>query len=243
MLINTVNMKLKVYLALILLIQYNHLGAQKCEIFADSLKGTYEGDCKGGKANGKGVAKGINIYTGEFKAGMPDGKGTYTWPNGNSFEGTFKKGLKEGEGTLYQPKQTNADSVIKGWWKKDIYIGKYEKPYKVLSQSPHIMDVGVSFLDGGPGEITINTSSTSGGSATGDFGGGIKIRSNWGVTGIDLMSGNYKFKNYSQSPGAATDILFDVEYPLKVRLKFGAEFVEIELYEKKEWKIRISIHE
>lgn len=236
-------MKKPAALIIILFFTATSIRAQNCVVDADSLKGTYEGNCKGGKANGKGVAKGINVYSGEFKAGLPDGKGTYTWFNGNSFEGTFKKGLKEGEGTLFQPKQTNADSVIKGFWKKDIYIGKHEKPYKVLSQSPHIMDVGVSFLDGGPGEITIHTSSTSGGSATGDFGGGIKIRSNWGVTSIDLMSGNYKFKNYSQSPGAATDILFDVEYPLKVRLKFDAEFVEIELYEKKEWKIRISIHE
>lgn len=106
------------------------------------------------------------------------------------------------------------------------------------------MDVNISASDGLTGEVTVYTSTTSGGSATGaDFGGGIKIRTNWGITGIDLMNGNYTFKNYSQTPGAATDILFNTTYPLKLRLRFDSEFVELELFERKDWKIRVSIHD
>jgi len=38
-----------------------------------------------------------NTYEGDFKAALPDGSGTYTWSNGNSFKVKFEKGLKQGE--------------------------------------------------------------------------------------------------------------------------------------------------
>ncbi|MFN8251130.1 MAG: hypothetical protein U0V75_04550 [Ferruginibacter sp.] len=237
-------MKILLILSAVYFLQPLTVPAQNCEVMADSLKGVYEGGCKNGKASGKGTARGLCTYTGEFKNGLPDGTGTYTWQNGNRYEGMFKKGLKEGEGILYQPEKTTSDSVVTGWWKKDLYTGRYEKPYKVYSQSPRVMDVSITASDGLTGEVTIYTSTTSGGSATGaDFGGGIKIRTNWGISGIDLIKGGYNFKNYSQTPGAATDILFNTTYPLKVRLKYEGEFVELELFEKKDWKIRVSIHD
>ena len=41
------------------------------------IQGTYEGDCKDGKASGKGNAIGEDTYEGNFKNGYPDGTGKY----------------------------------------------------------------------------------------------------------------------------------------------------------------------
>ena len=59
---------------------------------------SYTVDCKKGKADGKGLAKGKDIYKGEFKKGYPEGEGIYTFSNGDVFEGEFKKGAKNGPG-------------------------------------------------------------------------------------------------------------------------------------------------
>ena len=59
----------------------------QCEVIPDDIKGTYDGECKKGKANGFGKAVGTDTYEGEFKKGFPHGKGTYTWGNGNIFTG------------------------------------------------------------------------------------------------------------------------------------------------------------
>jgi hypothetical protein len=32
-------------------------------------------------------------YTGEWRRGMKQGKGTYTWPDGSVYEGQFNAGL------------------------------------------------------------------------------------------------------------------------------------------------------
>ena len=70
-------------------------------MLADSLKGTYEGDCKNGKADGKGKATGTDSYDGEFKNGLPDGIGKYNWKSGDYYEGEWKKGLKDGKGEMH----------------------------------------------------------------------------------------------------------------------------------------------
>lgn len=41
-------------------------------------------------ANGTGTATGTDSYTGQFKNGYPDGKGKYTWKNGE-YKGKFEK--------------------------------------------------------------------------------------------------------------------------------------------------------
>ena len=73
-----------------------YLFSQDCIVEKDSLKGTYTGDCKKGKASGHGKAIGADTYEGEFNSGWPDGEGTYTWSNGNIYKGSLKKGLKNG---------------------------------------------------------------------------------------------------------------------------------------------------
>jgi hypothetical protein len=90
--------------------------SQKCEVVVETLKGTYEGDCKKNKADGKGTAAGEDIYTGDFKSGYPEGKGKYVWKNGDWYEGEWKKGLREGQGIMHLTTTDSKDSVLDGFW-------------------------------------------------------------------------------------------------------------------------------
>lgn len=126
-----------------------------CKVLAEPLAGLYEGDCKKGLADGKGKAIGTDTYEGAFKKGLPDGEGIYTWSNGDVFTGTFKNGLKEGDGKLTYNPERLADSVLVGFWKKDVYLGLYEEPFKVLSKSGPVNRVIVRRLGNTPQDIRI----------------------------------------------------------------------------------------
>jgi hypothetical protein len=100
-----------------------------CQVNIPELAGTYQGGCKNGLANGKGIAKGTDSYEGQFVRGLPDGRGTYTWANGFYYQGDWKAGQREGRGKMVYP-----DSVITGYWKNNSYIGKEQPvPYKIIS--------------------------------------------------------------------------------------------------------------
>ena len=128
--------KILVFFTLFTLV--TNLQSQNCKVLIKELNENYTGDCKKGKANGKGTAKGIDTYTGNFKKGYPDGEGIYTWKNGNSFEGSFKKGKKIGQGKMIYKTATLKDSIVTGFWKNDIYAGMYENPFKKLNNSPNV---------------------------------------------------------------------------------------------------------
>jgi hypothetical protein len=100
-----------------------------CKVNLPDISGSYTGGCKNGLAHGKGVAQGIDHYEGQFVRGMPDGKGTYRWANGNYYEGQWKDGLKDGSG-----KMVYGDSIVSGYWRENKYMGaKLVPPYKILS--------------------------------------------------------------------------------------------------------------
>ncbi len=115
--------KLRKRLLIIKLLALSSLAIQAqadfCTVLADSLKGTYTGDCKKGLAHGSGTAEGRDKYTGEFKNGMPDGQGTYVWKTGAYYIGNWKKGMRDGKGA-WHPVGKDA-SIVKGYWKKDEY--------------------------------------------------------------------------------------------------------------------------
>ena len=77
-------------LSIILLLSINYSFAQQnnCVVNVIELQGTYTGDCKNGKAHGKGKSIGEDIYEGEFKNGYPEGTGKYIWKSGTWFEGS-----------------------------------------------------------------------------------------------------------------------------------------------------------
>lgn len=62
----------------------------------------YEGDWVNGMSEGWGIAKFSNgdVYEGEFKNDLMDGKGVMTFANGNVYEGEVSENMKNGHGVL-----------------------------------------------------------------------------------------------------------------------------------------------
>jgi hypothetical protein len=106
-----------------------------CEVLLESISGTYEGDCKKGLAEGTGTAKGTDTYIGEFKKGLPDGQGRYIWKNGDYYSGSFVKGVKDGYGEMKIKRQDQKDSLVAGYWIKDIFVGASNLPYRETHSS------------------------------------------------------------------------------------------------------------
>jgi hypothetical protein len=218
--------------------------AQECKVLLKPIAGTYEGDCKSGKADGRGKSVGKDNYEGEFRSGVPDGKGVYTWENKDWFEGTWKKGDREGEGTLHITNGGTKDSLLVGFWKKDKYMGRYEKAYKILSQSQTISTVSVTELkDSKLGEIAIILSSVSGGTNT------LSSQMKTGttlpkikLTSVDVTQRD--FNGYSEipyQPKATKFIVRKVVFPFKAFFRSDTHFVEIAFYEEGNYIVDINV--
>ena len=91
--------------------------AVACRVIDPELQGGYAGPCVHGLAEGEGYATGIATYRGGFKAGMKDGHGVKTWPNGDRYEGGFAADRKQGEGTY---------TWGRGPWEGERYHGEFE---------------------------------------------------------------------------------------------------------------------
>jgi hypothetical protein len=113
------------------------LRKRNCKVMVENLTGEFWGECKNGLAQGSGKAKGVDVYEGSFKKGLPDGFGTYTWADGSYYAGDWKKGKRQGKGRLF--KATDDEMVKKekpmGMWKNDQFLyeiieGKYEVVFK-----------------------------------------------------------------------------------------------------------------
>lgn len=213
--------------------------AQDCTVNKESLKGTYTGDCKNGKAHGKGKAVGTDTYDGDFKAGLPDGQGTYTWNNGNTFTGKFVKGLREGKGVqLY--KRTNAtDSLVEGYWKSDIYAGKNEKPYKVYFTSKSITQAEVEYKKDGFEQVTFFIANTSGGAieVTGE-------KPKMKVDDVHMVKGQYvRMKTNDDHVKKSETILYDLTFPARMKVTIGDEQIDIEFFEEGSYIVNIKINQ
>jgi len=122
------------------------LPALACKVVDPELQGSYAGPCVNGLAEGEGYATGTATYRGHFKAGMKDGQGVKTWPNGDRYEGGFVADRKQGEGSYtwgrgpwqgerYQGEFANdmrngygvyryaSGDVYEGQWKDDVPTG------------------------------------------------------------------------------------------------------------------------
>ena len=214
--------------------------SQDCIVDMDVLKGAYTGDCKKGKANGTGKAVGTDTYEGQSKSGLPDGEGTYTWKNGNTFKGVFQKGLKSGDGEMQYKFADKPDSIVKGFWKKDMYVGKYQYPYKVLTKTRKITKADIKFGSTSTGQqITIWVSATSSGAPTIQSGTIPKVQPSLTLQrGIYLRS--YVTDTYTSK---SETILYDVEYPFQMRLEMGGEAVEFLINEPGSYFVDITINQ
>ncbi len=102
------------------------MAQENCTVKVQALSGNYIGKCKKGQAHGKGIAVGIDKYEGSFKAGLPDGKGTYTWESGDSYSGDWVTGQRHGTGKMIL-KISGKDSIQEGVWAKDVFKGPKPK--------------------------------------------------------------------------------------------------------------------
>ena len=114
--------------------------AQGCRVIDPELQGAYSGPCVDGLAEGRGVAEGSARYEGGFKAGMKEGRGVKSWPNGDRYEGEFVADRKEGKGTYtwgrgpWQGERYEGDYVadrrhgygVYRWASGDVYRGPWE---------------------------------------------------------------------------------------------------------------------
>ena len=79
----------------------------------------YTGEFKKGAPNGKGTLILTNggSYVGEFKNQNFDGNGTFTWPNGDKYIGEYKENKREGYGTFI-------------WAEGEKYVGNFKDDKK-----------------------------------------------------------------------------------------------------------------
>ena len=114
--------KLALISILLFVFVINGFSQYDCKVLVENLKGQYNGACKKGLANGQGSAKGVDAYVGNFKKGLPNGFGVYTYENGSNYIGKFRKGLKDGYGLLNTI--TEADDLIQdyGLWMADSLV-------------------------------------------------------------------------------------------------------------------------
>ena len=206
-----------------------------CKVLTDSLKGTYEGDCKNGKADGKGKATGTDSYDGEFKNGLPDGMGKYTWKSGGYYEGEWKKGLKDGKGEMHTI-ENNEVTVKTGFWKKDKYVGQYENPYRIITSTSDV------------GRVEVNNTGKKGRSITITVKGLIDKSSLYGnpnaivvLTDFQVVRGMYTNKSNNKLTNSDVTIFRDVVFPFMATFTFGASSLQIELFESGDWDILVPI--
>lgn len=229
----------QLFLFLFLSVTINTVTAQTpaCTVLPDSLKGTYEGGCKNGKANGNGKAVGKNTYDGEFKNGLPEGKGKYTWSNGNYYYGSWKKGQKDGKGELHQF-ENGKENLVTGYWNKDNYRGEYENPYVITNVTTEIGRVEVSKIsrDEATINITVKGLSNSSSLTSGSF------QTSTVMTAHQVTRGSYVSKSSSALTNKEVTIFRGVVFPFRCTFNFGNSMIEIEFFEKGAWDVMVPIN-
>jgi hypothetical protein len=226
------------YFALVLFILSSTAGkCQDCQVFVDSLIGTYTGDCKSGKANGIGLAKGTHSFKGDFKKGWPDGYGTYTWSNGNYYIGEFKTGKKEGKGDLFLKKENGEDSILTGFWQNDVYIGTTLNGYEVKQVSGGITRSKIDSFSSSVPIIVFEIDNMLGGSmsiATGTV-------SQVYVDEILVRKGDFQGTEKTNNGKKTVTRILRPTFPFCARFQLGKEFIDIEFTDARSWKVKIDI--
>ena len=215
-----------------------HSFSQNCSVATEALKGTYDGGCKNDKADGTGTAAGQDSYTGDFKNGYPEGKGKYTWKNGDWYQGEWKKGIREGQGTMHFAEKAPGDSLA-GFWKKDKYLGKHEKPYNVIYKTRDVNSLNVTKENDSDKELLFTVKSESGG-AVHMQGQMDKVA----ITEIVVENGSYLRRvDDNSNPKTSLTTLQTVTFPIKMKITMSSEDVlELEIYEEGRYNISLRVN-
>jgi hypothetical protein len=235
--------------AISFLIVNNMYAQDECKVAMQSLQGKYEGGCKDGKANGEGKAEGVDTYKGSFKNGFPEGAGEYTWANKDKYNGNFRKGQLEGKGEMHYATKSGRDSVVTGFWKKNAYVGIYEKPWVVNDKTSKANKVDINIAKRGTsaGSITINSSQLSGGSGVVSTAPGANNSAMAGavpipvITEISVLAGQYNVKTSSNLTKTSVTRLQQMIFPFRARFTYSnGEFVDITFNEQADYAVDIS---
>ena len=70
--------------------------------------------------NGSAKFSSGSEYIGEWRDGMPNGQGTYTWPNNRQYVGGYRDGKQHGQGIMTRPDGTK----YVGEWKDNVVNGQ-----------------------------------------------------------------------------------------------------------------------
>ena len=241
-------MKKQILLYILSFVYTTGLLSQTCSVSVDSLKGQYIGNCKKGKAEGIGTATGIDSYTGSFKNGYPNGQGKYTWKHGSWYEGAWKDGLFDGQGTYNKLNSDTANfNVLSGFWKKGKYIGRYEKPFTVLTLTNNISDVNVRKLNKTESEITINVKTITAGASSNSANHLPKAT----LVNIQLIEGRFEQQTSDETSSLVANkyILRKVTFPFSAiftfetigQAKLPTERVELNFFEDCNCYVQVSI--
>jgi hypothetical protein len=210
-----------------------------CKVELKSISGIYVGECKKGFAHGKGESKGIFRYVGNFKYGLPNGKGIL-YMGGVFFDGNFQDGIKEGKGEMHYLRNNNIDSIIKGYWSGDEFRGKNYKTYQTDAVSKFDR-VEISPTNESGNKITIEISTTSDNPSGQLYGAGGHLV----LTELMSVKLNSLLKLITSSESSLKSTwTFEVtEFPITLRgvLSDGKIF-NLELYKSANWTFRIFMN-
>lgn len=222
--------------------------AQNCTVELASIKGTYTGECKKGKANGKGKAVGTDTYEGQFKSGLPDGEGIYVWSSGNRYNGAFSSGRKEGIGTMLYKRANASDSIVEGFWKNDLYVGKDENPYRIYFKSKNINELEASFKEDKFFKISFEITNNMSGRANvnnvnnPDADTRPSEMPKMQIEEIEVLKGTYGRLYHNDNHAKKMEsILEDVTFPLRLKAKIGEESVEMEFRNPGSYRVVVKI--
>ena len=219
----------------------NPLFAQDCKVLDPNLVGTYTGDCKSGKASGVGKAVGKYTYEGEFKYGLPEGKGKLTIDSGNYYKGNFKKGKRDGQGTGFFKNVHGEDSLQSGFWKNDVFIGQYESIFKVVNKTFMVSGVDITFENPTPPNSTIELSMES------VSGGAFNVHGEIPKPTLGeaiFQKGSYQIMMpITNQQKRNTYIFQNLIYPAHILFKINNEEIQVEFNEAKNYKIFVTLRD
>ena len=209
---------------------------QDCEVMIPALQGKYKGDCKNKKADGSGRAEGADSYEGNFKNGYPSANGTYTYKNGDYYKGNFSKGMKDGQGEFHYIKGDSGDSIVKGYWKNDLYFGAYLHAYEILNKSVEISKVDVRNEVGLPNTIKIVSKNM--------------IKTNHllennappvpAINYFTVSEGVYERDDRSATDKESTLILYGVKFPIHLYVNYASKSFEIIINKAGTWNLNVE---
>jgi hypothetical protein len=231
--------------AVLLNFPVSNVWAQDCQVLSASIAGTYKGGCRQGKAEGNGKSVGTDTYVGQFKAGLPDGKGTYYWKNGDVFKGTWIKGMREGQGSLAIKREGKSDSLVNGVWKNDVYAGVYvkpEKPYTIYQKSNYYSRADFR-KNTNSKENSIEITVTNGSGGVARISSAVVIPPAV-ISDINIHKGSYSMvMDGSATSRGTTKKLMDVSFPFRAVLTVGGQEIDFEITEPGAWTFILAINQ